>query len=45
MHMVNISWTTKEGGKDVVYTSEPKVSAWDKVKVNLLQMLPMEDQL
>ena len=41
----HISWTAKEGGKEVVYTSEPKVSGWDKLKVNLLQMLPMEEQL
>ncbi|KYJ86771.1 phospholipase D family protein [Sulfurovum riftiae] len=40
-----LTWTTIENGKTVVYTSEPKVGAWDKLKVNLLQMLPMESQL
>lgn len=41
----NITWATIENGKKVIYTSEPNVSAWDKFKVNLLQLLPMEDQL
>lgn len=41
----HITWTTIENEKIVVYTSEPKVSAWDKMKVTLFQMLPMEDQL
>jgi len=41
----HITWTTVENGEKVIYTSEPKVGVWDKMKVNLLQMLPMEDQL
>ena len=41
----DITWTTIEKGKKVIYTSEPDVSAWDKLKVNLLQLLPLEGQL
>ena len=41
----HITWSTVENGKEVIYTSEPKVGAWDKMKVNLLQMLPLEEQL
>ncbi|BAF73311.1 phospholipase D family protein [Sulfurovum sp. NBC37-1] len=41
----HITWTTIENGRKVIYTSEPDVSAWDKVKVNLLQLLPLEGQL
>ena len=41
----HITWTTIENDKTVTYTSEPKVGIWDKMKVNLLQLLPMEDQL
>jgi len=41
----HITWTTIENGKKVLYTSEPDVSAWDKLKVNFLQMLPLESQL
>ena len=41
----DITWTTIENGKKVTYTSEPDVSAWDKVKVNLMQLLPIEEQL
>jgi len=40
-----IIWMTVEKGKKKVYTSEPKVSIWDKIKVNFLQILPLEDQL
>jgi putative cardiolipin synthase len=41
----HITWTTIEHGQTVVYTSEPNVGTWDEVKVNLLQILPLEDQL
>ncbi|SFZ98308.1 Cardiolipin synthetase [hydrothermal vent metagenome] len=41
----HITWTTIENGKKVVYTSEPKTSVWDKMKVSFLQILPLEDQL
>ena len=41
----HITWATVEKGKEIVYTSEPKVNAWDKLKVNLLQVLPLENQL
>ena len=41
----DITWTTIENGKMVVYTSEPNVGDWDKLKVNLLQLLPLEGQL
>ena len=41
----SITWTTIEKGKKVVYTSEPKANGWDMAKVNLFQLLPLEDQL
>ncbi|RLE45525.1 hypothetical protein DRJ25_05520 [Candidatus Woesearchaeota archaeon] len=41
----HITWITMENGKEIIYTSEPKVGVWDKMKVNFLQMLPLEDQL
>lgn len=41
----HIVWVTEEKGKKRVYTSEPKVTAWDRLKVDLLQLLPLEDQL
>jgi putative cardiolipin synthase len=41
----NITWTTIENGKKVIYTSEPKAGGWDMFKVHLFQLLPFEDQL
>jgi len=40
-----ITWTTIEKGKEIVYTSEPKLNAWGRLKVKLYQMLPLEKQL
>jgi putative cardiolipin synthase len=40
-----IIWTTIENGKEVIYTSEPKLNAWGRLKVNFYQMLPLEGQL
>jgi len=36
---------TMENGKEIVYTSEPKTSVWDKLKVDFLQLLPLEEQI
>ena len=41
----HITWVTVENGKEVVYSKEPKVSGWDKLKVNMFQLLPFEGQL
>ena len=41
----HIMWITEENDKKKVYRSEPKTGVWDKLKVNILQMLPLEDQL
>lgn len=41
----NITWTTLEKGKILVYTSEPKAGGWDMLKVHLFQLLPFEKQL
>jgi len=41
----HMRWITVENGKKKVYTSEPKANGWDKLKVNIYQMLPFEDQL
>jgi putative cardiolipin synthase len=40
-----ITWVTVENGKKVIYDKEPKVSAWDNLKVNIFQLLPFEGQL
>ena len=41
----NITWTTLDNGKKVVYTSEPKATGWDMFKVHIFQLLPFEKQL
>jgi putative cardiolipin synthase len=41
----DIAWMTETKGKKEVYHSDPHTSTWDKLKVNVLQVLPLEDQL
>ena len=38
-------WRTQEGGKSVEYYAEPARRDWDRVKVHLLSLLPLDDEL
>ena len=38
-------WRTRENGKDVDYDSEPARSAWQRMKVELLSLLPLDREL
>ncbi|MDE2002554.1 MAG: phospholipase D family protein [Betaproteobacteria bacterium] len=38
-------WRTREDGKDVDYDSEPARSAWQRMQVELLSLLPLDREL
>ncbi|MES2069121.1 MAG: phospholipase D family protein [Pseudomonadota bacterium] len=38
-------WRTQEGGKAVEYDEEPARSSWQRTKVNMLSLLPMDKEL
>lgn len=38
-------WTTREGGTEVRYTSEPQTSFWKRLKSSVLSLLPIEGLL
>jgi putative cardiolipin synthase len=38
-------WRTQEDGKAVEYDTEPARSAWQRTKVNILSLLPMDEEL
>ncbi|HSQ79946.1 MAG TPA: phospholipase D family protein [Casimicrobiaceae bacterium] len=38
-------WRTEEGGKAVEYETEPAGSAWRRLKVDLLSLLPLDGEL
>ena len=38
-------WRTEENGQVVEYTQEPARSGWQRLKVNLLGLLPLGSQL
>jgi len=40
-----IEWTTKENGRDVRFQTDPGVSAWRRVGIGLMSLLPIEGQL
>ena len=40
-----ILWTTIEDGKVVTYEKEPNFGGFDKLKVNMMQLIPLEAQL
>ncbi|MGH7353056.1 MAG: phospholipase D family protein [Candidatus Rokuibacteriota bacterium] len=40
-----VEWVTQEGGAEARYTSEPLASAWQRFKVWLLSLLPIEPLL
>jgi putative cardiolipin synthase len=40
-----LAWHTQEGGKAVEYDTEPARSGWQRIKVNMLSLLPMDGEL
>jgi putative cardiolipin synthase len=38
-------WHTQEGGKAVVYDTEPARNKWQRAKVNSLSLLPLDSEL
>jgi putative cardiolipin synthase len=40
-----LAWVTREGAREVRYDKEPGVGAFDKAYLELLERLPIEDQL
>jgi len=38
-------WQTQEGAKVVEYDTEPARSDWQRIKVNILSLLPLDDEL
>jgi putative cardiolipin synthase len=38
-------WHTREDGKDIDYDTEPARSAWQRFKVDILSMLPLDKEL
>ena len=40
-----LAWRTEEGGKTVEYDSEPARSDWQRFRLNLLSLLPLDDEL
>jgi putative cardiolipin synthase len=41
----SLVWRTQEGGKAVEHATEPARSDWQRLQVNLLSLLPLDDQL
>ena len=41
----NLVWRTQENGKAVEYDVEPARSDWQRIKVNVLSLLPLDDEL
>jgi putative cardiolipin synthase len=41
----DLIWRTEEDGQSVEYDTEPARSAWQRFKVNLLSLLPLDDEL
>jgi putative cardiolipin synthase len=41
----HLAWRTEEGGKTVEYDSEPARSDWQRFRLNLLSLLPLDDEL
>jgi putative cardiolipin synthase len=40
-----LAWRTEEGGKTVEYDSEPARSDWQRFRLNLLSLLPLDNEL
>ena len=41
----SLVWRTQKNGKTVEYTTEPARSDWQRIKANILTLLPMDDEL
>jgi putative cardiolipin synthase len=41
----DLLWTTEIDGKEVRYHSDPETGPWRRFAINILQLLPIEDQL
>jgi putative cardiolipin synthase len=41
----HLLWRTQENGRTIEYDSEPARSDWQRMKVNFLSMLPLDDEL
>ncbi|XXG30119.1 MAG: phospholipase D family protein [Ferrovum myxofaciens] len=41
----SLVWRTRKNGKTVEYTTEPARSDWQRIKANILSLLPMDDEL
>jgi cardiolipin synthase C len=41
----HLVWRTEEDGKAIQYTQEPARSAWQRIKLKLLSLLPLEREL
>jgi len=41
----SLVWKTQEQGKMIEYTTEPARSDWQRMKVNLLSLLPLDEEL
>ncbi len=41
----NLVWHTQEAGKAVAYDTEPARSEWQRIKVNMLSILPLDKEL
>ena len=41
----SLVWDTQEGAKAVEYDTEPARSDWQRIKVNALSLLPLDDEL
>lgn len=41
----HLVWDTQIEGKDVEYDKEPSSSEWQRIKVNILSLLPLDDEL
>ena len=41
----NLVWRTREDGKVVEYDTEPARSNWQRIKANILSLLPVDDEL
>jgi cardiolipin synthase C len=42
---MQLTWTTSEHGHTVVYEKEPARSSWQRLKVHMLSMLPVDPEL
>jgi hypothetical protein len=43
--LAHLAWHTEESGRPVTYTIEPARSAWQRMQVELLTMLPLDHEL